>query len=243
MGINPLWFIFYSFFIHFTDFNTLQLSQGKGKGTVHPRRGHKGPDGKDRNSSTLPLTSALDGGGWSRPLTSCFTPRGKNRYPLYRRLGGPQTWSRQVRTVSPPPTGIGSPDHPASSEVLYQLRYPGSYYHSLGNLIQFAQEHARNFNCHTSYTLVFLLQKFNLVQALRLCTGRTAHRGSSSIGLPFLDHGTRRGWGISFTPRPIFTPGKDPVPIVQEAGRSRGGMDRRGKSRRHRYSIPGLSRL
>ena len=35
--------------------------------------------------------------------------------------------------------------------------------------------------------------KCTLVQALRLCTGRTAHRGSRGIALPFLDHGTRRG--------------------------------------------------
>jgi hypothetical protein len=35
--------------------------------------------------------------------------------------------------------------------------------------------------------------KCTLVQALRLCTGRTAYRGSRSIALPFLDHGTRRG--------------------------------------------------
>ena len=56
------------------------------------------------------------------------------------------------------------------------------------------------------------------VQALRLCTGRTAHRGSRGIALPFLDHGTRRGRGVSVTPRPLFTPEKDPVPIVQEAG-------------------------
>ena len=60
--------------------------------------------------------------------------------------------------------------------------------------------------------------KCTLVQALRLCTGRTAHRGSRGIGLPFLDHGTRSGWGVSVTPRPLFTPRKDPVPIVQEAG-------------------------
>ena len=45
-----------------------------------------------------------------------------------------------------------------------------------------------------------------------------AHRGSRGIALPFLDHGTRRGWGVSVTPWPLFTPGKDPVPIVQEAG-------------------------
>ena len=57
--------------------------------------------------------------------------------------------------------------------------------------------------------------KCTLVQALRLCTGRTAHRGSRGIALPFHDHGTR---GVSLTPRPLFTPGKDPVPIVQEAG-------------------------
>ena len=31
----------------------------------------------------------------------------------------------------------------------------------------------------------------NLVQALRLCTGRTAHRGSRGIAVLFLDHGTR----------------------------------------------------
>jgi len=60
--------------------------------------------------------------------------------------------------------------------------------------------------------------KFTLVQALRLCTGCTAHRGSRDIALLFLDHSTRRGWGVSITLRMLFTPGKDPVPIVQETG-------------------------
>jgi len=39
----------------------------------------------------------------------------------------------------------------------------------------------------------FGLLKCTLVQALRLCTGRTAHTGSRGIALLFLDHGTRRG--------------------------------------------------
>ena len=56
-----------------------------------------------------------------------------------------------------------------------------------------------------------------LLQALRLCTGRTAHREIRGIALLIHDHGTRRGWGVSVTPRPLFTPGKDPLPIVQEA--------------------------
>ena len=33
-----------------------------------------------------------------------------------------------------------------------------------------------------------------------------------------MTNGTRRGWGVSVTPRPLFTPRKGPVPIVQEAG-------------------------
>jgi len=60
--------------------------------------------------------------------------------------------------------------------------------------------------------------KCTLVQALRLCMGRTAHRGSRGIALPYVYHSTRRGCGVSVTPRPLFTPRKDPVPIVPEAG-------------------------
>jgi len=60
--------------------------------------------------------------------------------------------------------------------------------------------------------------KCTLVQALRLCTGRMTHRGSRGVALLFLDHGSRRRWGVSVTPRPLSTSGKDPVPIVQETG-------------------------
>jgi hypothetical protein len=35
--------------------------------------------------------------------------------------------------------------------------------------------------------------KVTLVQALRLCTVRTAHRGSRGIALLYHDHGTKRG--------------------------------------------------
>jgi hypothetical protein len=60
--------------------------------------------------------------------------------------------------------------------------------------------------------------KCTLVQTLRLCRGRTAHRGSRGIALLSHDQGTRRGRGVSVTPRPFFTSGKDPVLIVQEVG-------------------------
>ena len=51
---------------------------------------------------TLPSTSALDWGGWSTPRPGRFTP-GKTRYPLCRRLGGPQSRSGRVQKISPPP--------------------------------------------------------------------------------------------------------------------------------------------
>jgi hypothetical protein len=60
--------------------------------------------------------------------------------------------------------------------------------------------------------------KVILLQELRLCTGRMAHRGCRGIALLFYDHSTRRGWGVSVTPRPLYTRGKEPVPIVQDAG-------------------------
>ena len=49
----------------------------KGKGKVHPITGHEGP--------------------------GRFTPGKETRYPLYRRLGGPQGRSGRVWKISPPP--------------------------------------------------------------------------------------------------------------------------------------------
>jgi len=43
---------------------------------------------------------------------------------------------------------------------------------------------------------------------------------------------------VSVTPRPHFTPGKDPVPILQEAGWAPGPVWTGGKSRPHRDWIP-----
>jgi hypothetical protein len=45
-----------------------------GKGKVHPRTGHEGPEGEQRYSSTLSLTSALDEAGWATPRPDGFTP-------------------------------------------------------------------------------------------------------------------------------------------------------------------------
>jgi len=70
----------------------------------------------------------------------------------------------------------------------------------------------------TKFFMVKLKVKCTFVQALRSCTDCMDHRGSRGIALLFLDHSTRRGWGVSVTPWPLFTTGKDQVPNVQEAG-------------------------
>ena len=64
--------------------------------------------------------------------------------------------------------------------------------------------------------------KCTLVQILRLCTVRTAHRGVRSITSPVHDHGTRRGWGVSVMPRPLFPPGKIRYPLYKRLGGPQG---------------------
>ena len=75
--------------------------------------------------STLSLTSALDAVGSQRHAPAALLPGKETRYPLYRRLGGPQGRSgRDAENLAP--TGIRSPDRPARSESLYRLSCPGT---------------------------------------------------------------------------------------------------------------------
>ena len=67
----------------------ITCSNGKKvKGKVHSRKSHEGPEVKCY-SSTLSLTSALDGVGGQRQAPAVLPP-GKTRYTLYKRLGGPR---------------------------------------------------------------------------------------------------------------------------------------------------------
>jgi len=70
-----------------------------------------------------------------------------------------------------------------------------------------------------------------LVQTLRLCTGRTAHRGSRGIVLLIQDHGTRRGRSLPS--------GKTRTHCTGGWVGPRAGLDRCGKSRLQQDSIPG----
>ena len=65
---------------HFLFDTTLDRTVRRG-GKVLPRRGYEGPEGEQMYSSTLPSTSALDGGGRSAPRPGRFTP-GKDPVPI-----------------------------------------------------------------------------------------------------------------------------------------------------------------
>ena len=78
---------------------TFFTGEVKGKGKDWPRRGYEGPEGEQRYSSTLSLTSALDGGGWLTLRPGSFTPGNDIQFPLYGRVCGPQGRSRRMRKI------------------------------------------------------------------------------------------------------------------------------------------------
>jgi len=85
------------------------------------------------------------------------------------------------------------------------------------------------------YRLVsdFLSQKsgFDLRHVHWIFGGKSGNE--TGFLLPVLrnfDRGTRRVWVVSSIPRPHFTPGKDPVPILQEADWAPGPVWTGGKS-------------
>ena len=64
--------------------------------------------------------------------------------------------------------------------------------------------------------------KCTLVQTLRLCTGRTVHRGSRGIALLFLDRGTRRGEESASLPGRFLPPEKTRYPLYRRLGGPQG---------------------
>jgi len=84
------------------------IHKGTGKGKVHTRTGHVGPEGKQMYSSTLPSTSTLDVSGWSTPRPGRFTPR-KDPVPFVQEAGWTlgTVWTDEENLAS---TGIRSPD-------------------------------------------------------------------------------------------------------------------------------------
>ena len=117
----------------------------------------------------------------------------------------------------------------------------------------------RNVRVRTCASVIFTVHRFShshasspdikvkkivnctLVQALRLCTGRTAHWGIRGIALLYLDHDTRRGEGLASHSGRSLPRDRPSTHCTGEWVGPRAGLDRCGKSRPHRDSIPGPS--
>jgi hypothetical protein len=80
--------------------------------------------------------------------------------------------------------------------------------------------------------------KCTLVQALRLCTGRTDHKGSRGVALLFFDHGTRRGEASESRPGRSLPRERPDTHCTGDWLCPKAGLDRCGKSLPHRDSIP-----
>jgi hypothetical protein len=71
------------------------------KPKVHPITCHEGSENGERYVSTLPLTSTLDGDGWSTQGPGRLTPKKETWYPIYMGLGLTQIRSGRVWKVLP----------------------------------------------------------------------------------------------------------------------------------------------
>ena len=91
------------------------------------------------------------------------------------------------------------------------------------------------------YIYIYIYMYYNLKVKWSRYRPGVAQRVGRGIALLFHDRGTRRGWVVSSTPWPHFTPGKDKVPILQEAGWAPGQVWTGEKSPPNRDSIPDRS--
>ena len=93
----------------------IKVKVTKGKGKVHPRAGHEGPEGEQMYNFTLLLTSVLDvlcGQRHAPAALSVGTTHCKRGWM------GPKADIDGILTHSP--------DYRARSESLYRLNYPGT---------------------------------------------------------------------------------------------------------------------
>ena len=82
------------------------------------------------------MIAALEGGEWSAARPGRTLPPGKIRYPLYRRLGGPQ--GRSGRAENLVPTGIRFRPVQPVAQSLYRLSYPA---HKITKIEFYKHEH------------------------------------------------------------------------------------------------------
>ena len=91
---------------------------------VHPRTGHGGPEGEQRYSFTLSLTSAVDRGGWLSLHPGRFTPW-NDRVPTVRDGGwAPGSVWTGAENLALLPDSIPGPSTPQRVAIPTELPHP-----------------------------------------------------------------------------------------------------------------------
>jgi hypothetical protein len=90
---------------------TAMLRKGRGKAKIHPRTGHEGPEGEQRYSCTLSLTSALDVGG-QRHAPAALPPGNRPGIPCIGGWVGPRAGLDRCGKSRPHQDSIPGPSSP-----------------------------------------------------------------------------------------------------------------------------------
>jgi len=109
---------------NFATINNLNTTKGKGK--VYPSTGRTAHRGS-RGIAVLFLDHGTRRGVESASRHGRSLPPGKTRYSLYRRLGGPQGRSGQMRKISHPPGFDPLTIQPVASRYTDYATWPTKY--------------------------------------------------------------------------------------------------------------------
>ena len=115
------------------------------------------------------LTSALEGGEGSASRPGRTLPPGKTRYPLYRKLGGPQGWSGQVRKISPPPGFDPQTVQPVGSRYTDYATRPTVHYLICSKNFQNSKRGlSYRVNGSTAQDCIIIINNYNLNKLVQL---------------------------------------------------------------------------
>ena len=145
-------------------------------------------------------------------------PPGKTQYPLYRRLGVPEGSSRLVRKISPPLEVDPWTFQPVASHYTW-FESPSESCLPEVKMLIFSPILWKTRCIIVGIATLLRGRRFYVRVKVKWSRYRPGVVQRVGRGLALLFHGgTRMWWVVSNTPWPHFTLGKDPVPIVQEAG-------------------------
>ena len=173
--------------------------------------------------SSMPASSSFSL-SWQENSEHLFLPFDFKRvHSLQRESCHVLTFRRKDQTAS---ATNSTQDHVCNLTVL-SLRYKAAL-RNFTNSLEYEQREFLSWGCNVYfqsaytkcqliYVVVYIHIHIKKVKCSRYRPG-VDQRVGRCIALLFHDRGTRRGWVVNSIRRPHFTPGKDPVPILQEAG-------------------------